>query len=77
MPAWLKGRLGIWLVAAPQSDITGKARNTHAPLHSLQNLKTTARWLATAPTAPKILDAVSESHDDEYLDAISLDRMLN
>jgi len=76
MPAWLKGRLGIWLVAAPRSDFTGKVWDTHAPLHSLRDLKTTARWLATSPAAPKILDAVLDNQDEEYRDAVTLDRML-
>jgi len=76
MPAWLKDRLGMWLVAAPQTDIAGKVWNPHAPLHSLRDLKATAQWLATAPSAPKILDAVYGNQDDEYLDAMILDRML-
>ena len=76
MPAWLKGRLGIWLVAAPRSDLTSKVWDTHAPLHSVRDLKTTAQWLATAPAAPKILDAVLESQDEEYRDAMTLDRIL-
>ena len=76
MLARLKGRVGIWLVAAQQSDIAGKVWNNHAPLHSLRDLKTTAQWMATAPAAPKILDAVFENQDEEYLDAMTLDRML-
>jgi len=76
MPTWLKSRLGIWLVAAPRSDFTGKVWDTHAPLHSLRDPKTTAQWLATAPAAPKILDAVLDNQDEEYRDAVTLDRML-
>jgi len=74
--ARLAGRVGIWLVAAQQTDIAGKVWDSHAPLHSMRDRKTTAQWMATAPAAPKILDAVYENQDDEYLDAITLDRML-
>jgi len=74
--ARMKGRVGIWLVAAQQTDIGGKVWDNHAPLHSLRDLKATAQWMATAPTTPKILDAVYGNQDDEYLDAITLDRML-
>ena len=76
MPAWLKGRLGIWLVAAPQSDIAGKVWDTHAPLHSMPDPKATAQWLSAFPAAPKILDAVFETQDEEYLDAVALKRIL-
>jgi len=76
MPAWLKGRLGVWLVAAPQTDITGRVWNYHATLSSMRDLKGTAQWLSAFPAAPKILDAVYATQDDEYLDAVTLDRML-
>ncbi|HNQ87962.1 MAG TPA: hypothetical protein PKM73_04955 [Verrucomicrobiota bacterium] len=73
--ARLKGRVGTWLVAARQTDITGRVWNHHAPLRSLREPATTARWLAAAPDAPKILDAVLASQDDEYQDAATLHRM--
>jgi hypothetical protein len=72
----LKGRVGIWLVAAQQTDIAGRAWDNHAPLHSMRDLKAMAQWVATAPAAPIILDAVYGNQDDEYLDAMTLDRML-
>ena len=72
----MKGRVGMWLVAAQRTDIGGKVWDNHAPLHSLRDFRTTARWMATAPAAPKILDAVYGNQDDEYLDAITLERML-
>jgi len=74
--ARMKGRVGIWLVAAQQTDIGGKVWNNHAALHSLRDRKATAQWMATVPAAPKVLDAVYENQDDEYLDVITLDRML-
>ncbi len=55
-----------------KTDIGGKVWNNHAPLHSLQDRKATAQWMATAPGAPKILDAVYGNQDDEYLDAMTL-----
>ena len=72
----MKGPVGIWLVSAQQTDIGGKVWDNHAPLHSLRGLKATAKWMATAPEALKILDAVYGNQDDEYLDALTLDRML-
>lgn len=74
--ARMKGRVGIWLVSAQQTDIGGKVWDNHAPLHSLRDRKATAQWMATAPDAPRVFDAVYENQEDEYLDAITLDRML-
>jgi hypothetical protein len=74
--ARLKGRVGMWLVAGQQTDIGGKVWDNHAPLHSRRDRKATAQWMATAPAAPKIFDAVYSNQDDEYLDAMTLDRML-
>jgi hypothetical protein len=72
----MKGRVGIWLVAAQQADIGGKVWDNHAPLRSLRDRKAIAQWLATAPGAPIILDAVYANQDDEYLDAVTLDRLV-
>ena len=76
MLARMKGRVGIWLVAAQQTDIVGRVWDNHAPLHSRRDLDNTAQWLSAFPVAPKILDAVLENQDEEYLDAIALNRML-
>jgi hypothetical protein len=74
--ARLKGRVGIWLVAAQQTDIAGRVWDNHAPLHSRRDLDNTAQWLFVLPPVPKILDAVFENQDEEYLDAMALNRML-
>ena len=74
--ARMQGRVGIWLVAGQRADIAGKVWDTHAPFHSLRDLRTTAQWMATAPAAPQILDAVYGNQDEEYLDAVTLDQIL-
>jgi len=73
--ARLKGRVGIWLVAAQQTDIGGKVWDNHAPLHSMRDRKATTQWIATAPAAPRVLDAVFENQDEEYLDAKVLEHL--
>jgi len=72
----LKGRVGMWLVAAKRTDVGGAVWDTHAPLHSARDAATIVPWLAVAPDAPMIFDAVHAHPDDEYLDAIALERML-
>ena len=72
----LKGRVGMWLVAGKRTDIGGTVWDTHAPLHAVRDAVTITPWLAAAPAAPMVLDAVHEHPDDAYLDAIALERML-
>lgn len=72
----LKGRVGMWLVAAPRKDIGGAMWDTHAPFHTMRDAATIEPWLSAAPAAPVVFDALYEHQDDEYLDAIALDRLL-
>ena len=72
----LRGRVGMWLVAAKRTDIGGAVWDTHAPLHSARDAATIVPWLTAAPAAPMVLDALHEHQDDEYLDAVALDHIL-
>ena len=74
--ARLDGRVGMWLVAGQRTDVGGRVWDTHAPLHATSEPATIAAWLATMPTAPLILDALHAGPDDEYLDAVALERIL-
>ena len=73
--ARLKDTLGLWLVAAPRNDVAGKLWDAHAPIHSAPNLDWLARWLKLSAQTPMVLDALYESQDEEYLDAVALDRI--
>jgi len=68
----LKARLGLWLVAAPQVDLSGKLWDAHAPLHRVPERAGIAAWIALVPDAPTLLDAVFTNQDEEYLDAVTL-----
>jgi len=72
--ARLKGRVGIWLVAGQQADMTGRVWDNHVPLHSMRDHRAAAQWMATAPAALRVLDAVFGSQDEEYLDAKTLEQ---
>ena len=74
--ARLKGRVGMWLVAAERRDAMGRVWDRHAPLCSIRVGDNLAQWLAAVPTAPKVLDAVFADEDQEYLDAMVIKRML-
>jgi hypothetical protein len=71
----LQARLGLWLVAASQTDQTGKLWDAHAPLHRGADRTGIARWMALAPGAPILLDAVLANQDEEYLDVLALEQL--
>jgi len=71
----LKARLGLWLLGAPQVDLVGKLWDIHAPLHRSEQLPRLAECLALVPEAPVVLDAVLANQDEEYLEAVALERL--
>jgi len=73
--ARLKDSLGLWLVAASRSDAAGRPWDAHAPIHSMPNLEWLAQLLILSPGTPTILDALYASQDEEYLDAVALERV--
>jgi len=72
----LKGQVGLWLVNTPQVDIAGRVWNTNGPICGFQDSQSLAKILAVAPEAPMVFDALYQNHDEEYLDAKSLEEML-
>jgi hypothetical protein len=72
----LKDKLGLWLVAASNNDVAGKMWDAHGPIHSARNPEALARLLALSPGTPIVLDALYANQDEEYLDAVALDKAL-
>jgi hypothetical protein len=72
----LEGRVGLWLVDTPQRDIAGRVWNGNAPIRGYQDRQSLAKILAIAPEAPLVLDGVYKNHDEEYLDAKTLQEIL-
>jgi hypothetical protein len=72
----LKRRLGLWLLAGSQADLAGKLWDAHAPLHRWSERAGVVEWIASVPDAPIVLDAVFANPDEEYLDAIALQRLI-
>jgi hypothetical protein len=60
---------GLWLASAPAYDIAGTPWSMNAPLAESVAAKTLDQLLATAPSAPIMLDGVYTNWDSEYLDA--------
>jgi hypothetical protein len=72
----LKEKVGLWLVNTPQMDVVGRVWNANAPTWGYQRSQSLAKILAIAPEAPLVLDVVYKNHDEEYLDAKSLQEIL-
>jgi hypothetical protein len=72
----LEGRVGVWLVDTPQRDIAGRVWNGYAPIREYQDRQSLAKILAIAPESMVVLDAVYKNHDEEYLDAKTLQEIL-
>ena len=70
--AILGDKLGLWLVAAPETDVAGSLWNTNAPIAEYEAKSDLAAILETAPGRAVILDAVFAGKDAEYLDARTL-----
>jgi len=72
----LKGKVGLWLVDTPQLDIVGRVWNEGGAIWRYQGRHSLAKILAIAPEAPCVLDGVFRNHDEEYLEAKSLQGIL-
>ncbi len=72
--ARLKEKFGFWLVAASRKDVAGKMWDAHAQIHEGQGLEPLARLLALSPGTPVLLDALYADQDEEYWDAMALEK---
>jgi len=70
----LKDKLGFWLIAAPRRDAAGKLWDAHAPIHSAPNMDWLKKSLALFPNTPTVLDAIYANQDEEYLEAVALEK---
>ena len=72
----LKDRLGLWLVSAPSLDVAGRLWNACGPIAGSNHEEELAALLRLNPDAPVLADVPYENQDQEYLDAVALDRIL-
>jgi len=72
----LKDKLGFWLVAASRQDAAGKLWDAHAPLHLQRSPDDLAKWLALSPATPTVLEAICANQDEEYLEALNLEKTI-
>jgi hypothetical protein len=68
LPAALKDRIGLWLLATPTQDVSGAWTNVRARLSPFPGRDRIQTFTAFAPEAPVALDAVYDDHNLEYHD---------
>ena len=68
----LKDKLGIWLVAARDSDLGGATWNRNAAIAGRESVSRLATVLSMFPETPVLLDAAYGTPDAEYLDVRAL-----
>lgn len=72
----LKERVGSWLVAAARRDVAGRIWDAHAPIQSMPATDSLRKWLGVVPQAPVVSDALLPDADAEYLEALSLEKVV-
>lgn len=72
----LEGKVGLWLVSTPRTDIAGMLWNANAPVAGSKAESALAQILAIAPHAPIVFDAVYKNQDEEYSDVRALAHLL-
>jgi hypothetical protein len=72
----MKDRLGLWLVDTPASDVAGRLWNANGPIAGSNSEEELAALLRINPNVPVLADVPYENQDQEYLDAVALDRIL-
>jgi hypothetical protein len=73
--ARLRNRAGLWLLGTPKTDIAGIPWSINSPVAGYHDQLGLANILALAPETPLVFDAVYNSPDEEYLDAIAIDHL--
>ncbi len=68
----LRTRLGLWLAATSQKDLSGRVWDAHTPVHHSDKMADIAEWIALVPDRPVVLDAVFANQDEEYLESLAL-----
>ncbi len=70
----LAEKIGFWLVAAARRDVAGVVWDFNAPIFNQANPERLARLLKVSPRIPAVLDAIYQNQDEEYLDAVMLEK---
>jgi hypothetical protein len=73
LAARLKGRVGLWLMNTPATDVAGRLWNGYGPVAGSGRAKELAALLESEPDSPMLADVAFSSRDQEYRDAVALD----
>ncbi len=73
----LSDKIGIWLLASTEFDLTGRLWSANSPLVTSNSLGSLKPYLDLAPQAVKILDCPYENWDEVYRDIKAFESLYN
>ncbi|MCL5018980.1 MAG: T9SS type A sorting domain-containing protein [Patescibacteria group bacterium] len=68
----LQGKVGLWLVSAPEYDLAGRLWNTNFPIAGYNRRYVLTDIISIAPKSIIVLDGVYKNQDEEYMDSNTL-----
>jgi hypothetical protein len=69
----IKGKLGLWLLSGLKNDLEGKYWDQNIPISVYKDKDSVMKIIRSIHQIPVVLDGVYKDHDEEYLDAYTLD----
>jgi len=69
-------KIGVWLVSAPEKDLSNRLWNINAPVASSGFDQELIKLLQLAPSLPLVHDVVFENLDQEYLESEAVNKIL-
>jgi hypothetical protein len=72
----MKEHIGLWIVNTPAYDLEGLTWNAYGPIAASNREEELVKFISVKPKVPIMVDVPYENQDQEYFDAIALDRIL-
>ena len=70
----LNGKIGMWVIAAPEKDAFDTVWNLHAPIYRYKNQTAWVSFINVAADVPFVFDGNYRDMDEEYLDVRLLEK---
>jgi hypothetical protein len=70
------GKIGVWMVSAPEKDLSERLWNINAPVANSEFEKELAELLRVAPELPLIHDILLNNTDQEYEESKAVDKIV-
>ena len=68
--------IGMWIVSTSAYDLEGLRWNVYGPIAGSNHEEELVKFISLKPKVPIMVDVPYENQDQEYFDAVALDRIL-